>query len=158
MSAPVQDTVRKVAEEVAAAFGLEVFDVEGRTSGRRWWFRITLDREGGEVSLEDCESVSRQLSVRLDVEDAVPNAYDLEVSSPGVERPLRRERDFRRFAGQRARIVLGPGGPDAGLAHEGVLGGYESDEAILIDEAGGSLRIPLGRIKLAHLLFHFHPR
>jgi ribosome maturation factor RimP len=148
------EKLRTLAESAAAANGLGLFDLETRLSGRRWWIRVTLDREDGPVTLADCESVSRHLSVLVDVEDVVPHAFDLEVSSPGVERPLRSLRDFARFRGQRARVVLGAGGPLAGMALEGEISGVEGDEVVMTvgEEAA---RFPADQIKKAHLLFDF---
>jgi ribosome maturation factor RimP len=156
--AKLADKFRALAEETARSFGMELFDLEHRIGGRRWWFRVTLDRLDGEVSLADCEAVSRQLSVRLDVEDLVPHAYEVEVSSPGVERPLRTERDFARFAGRRAKLVLGPGGPDAGMAYEGEILGCEGDEVALRPDGGETVRAALSRLKSAHLVFRFDAR
>jgi ribosome maturation factor RimP len=147
--------IRALAEETARSFGLEVFDLEHRMGGRRWWFRVTLDRLDGEVTLEDCASVSRQLSVRLDVEDIVPHAYEIEVSSPGIERPLRSEGDYVRFAGRRAKLVVGPGGPDAGMAYEGEILGCEEGEVALRPEGGEPVRVAISRLKSAHLSFSF---
>ena len=149
------DKLRALAEETARSFGLELFDLEHRMGGRRWWFRVTLDRLDGEVGLADCEAVSRQLSVRLDVEDIVPHAYEIEVSSPGLERPLRGEEDFLRFAGKRAKVVLGPGGPDAGMAYEGEILGCAGGEATLRPDGGEPVRVALSRLKSAHLVFRF---
>jgi ribosome maturation factor RimP len=142
------------AEATARTFGLELFDLEYRLSGRRWWFRITLDRLDGPVTIENCEQMSRQLSAQLDVEDLVPHAYELEVSSPGVERPLRRPQDYDRFKGQRARVILGEGGPDAGQAVEGELEGTD-EMKVVIRVDGEARRLPLERIKKAHLVFQF---
>ena len=148
------EPLRKLAQEVARQFGLELFDLECRMAGRRWLVRVTLDRLEGSVSIEDCESVSRQLSAKLDVEDLVPHAYDLEVSSPGVERPLRTLGDFERFKGQPARVVLGGGGSDAGQGLEGDLEGTEGDE-ILIRVNGEVTRIRMDRVRRANLVFRF---
>lgn len=148
------EKLRTLAESSAAANGLGLFDLETRLSGRRWWIRVTLDREGGAVTLADCESVSRHLSVLLDVEDVVPHAFDLEVSSPGVERPLRGSKDFERFRGQKARVVLGGGGPLAGMALEGEIAGVEGEEVVMMvgEEAR---RFRADQVKKAHLLFDF---
>ena len=67
---------------------------------------MTASRRAGKVGLDDCERVSRDVSAALDVADIIPHAYQLEVSSPGLDRPLRRERDFARFVGESARIRL----------------------------------------------------
>ncbi len=148
------EKMRALAAATAATFGLELFDLEHRLSGRRWWIRVTLDRQDGPVTLEDCEAVSRQLSAQLDVEDIVPHAFDLEVSSPGIERPLRTARDFERFKGQPAKVVMGSGGPDAGTAYEGVLEGTDGDHVLI--RAGEEVRrLGLDRIKKAHLVFKY---
>jgi ribosome maturation factor RimP len=147
------EKVRSLAESAAAVRSLSLFDLEYRLSGKRWWFRVTLDREDGTVTLADCEAVSRHLSVILDVEDVVPHAYELEVSSPGVERPLRSIADFRRFKGQRAKVVLGVG-PFAGQALEGEILGGDGEEVALQVE-GEPHQIHVSWIKRAHLVFDF---
>jgi len=146
--------MRTMAEGAARMFGCELFDLEHRPAGKRVLIRVTLDRLDGPVTIQDCESVSRQLSVQLDVEDLIPHAFELEVSSPGVERPLRRAPDYERFKGQLASILMGPGGPDAGQAWEGELVGCEGD--VVSIKVGEEVKaVPLGRVKDAHLLFRF---
>lgn len=154
MEAPWLEKLDALADATARSYGLELFDLEYRLSGRRWWIRITIDREDGHVGITDCENVSRHLSVQLDVEDLIPHAYDLEVSSPGVERPLRQIRHFERFKGNPARIVLGPGGDDAGQVLEGNLAGTDG-ENVLIHVGDDERSVPIGRIKDAHLVFQF---
>jgi ribosome maturation factor RimP len=154
MDAPWLEKLRTLAESTARSYGLVLFDLEYRLSGRRWWIRITLDREDGHVGITDCESVSRHLSVQIDVEDLIPHAYDLEVSSPGVERPLRQISHFERFKGNPARVVLGPGGEDAGQVLEGDLLGTEGDK-VLIRVGEDTRSVALERIKEAHLVFKF---
>ena len=98
--------VRAAAERVARSYGLEIFDVQFRREAQGMVLRVRIDRPGSgataeeSVSVEDCARVSRDLSAILDVEDVVPTAYTLEVSSPGLDRPLRRADDYRRFAGR----------------------------------------------------------
>ena len=106
------------------------------------------------MTIADCESVSRQLSAQLDVEDLVPHAFELEVSSPGVERPLRGAGDYERFKGEAARIILGPGGPDAGQVLEGDLDGADG-EVVKIKVGDEVKAVPLDRVKKAHLLLRF---
>src|SRR4051812_14373080 len=106
----VVEKVREIAGRVAADRGLEIFDVQFRREAPGMVLRIQIDRPGAaaedSVSVEDCAHVSRDLSAILDVEDVVPTAYTLEVSSPGLDRPLRRPDDYRRFAGRLAKIVM----------------------------------------------------
>ena len=143
-----------LAAGTARYFGCELFDLEHRLMGRRWLIRVTLDRLDGPVTIQDCENVARQLSAQLDVEDLVPHAFDLEVSSPGVERPLKKAADYERFKGKEARIVLGPGGSDAGQTLEGELAGVEGEDGLI--KVGDEVkRVPLDRVKTAHLAFRF---
>jgi len=149
------DRLETLAEETARANGLELFDLEHRLAGRRWWFRVTLDRLEGPVTLEDCEAVSRDLSARLDVEDLIPHGFDLEVSSPGLERPLRGAADYARFAGQPARLVLTAAEGDPGGTVEGTIVGVEGDAVVVSDAGGREVRVPLARVKKANLVFEF---
>jgi len=154
VAAPWLDRVRLLAEDAAAERGLDLFDLETRLTGRRWWLRVTLDRTEGTVSLEDCVEVSRSLSLKLDAEDVVPHAYELEVSSPGVERPLRSAKDFERFRGKKIHVVLGPGGDDAGQAFDAVSLGAEGGD-VLVQKGEEVRRLSLERIKSARLVFEF---
>ena len=92
-----------LAEQVAASMGMEVVLVEIKGDGKRSIIRTFIDQPAG-ISLDDCERFSRRLSVSLDVEDWIPFRYILEVSSPGVNRPLIKEADFRRFSGKNAKV------------------------------------------------------
>jgi len=106
-------------------------------------------------SLQDCERVSRDLSAALDVADSIPHAYQLEVSSPGLDRPLRRERDFARFAGQnvRVRLVDGRGveGAEGRRNFSGTLRGAK-DGLVEIECDGRSYRLPIGEVAKANLI------
>jgi ribosome maturation factor RimP len=97
--------ISALAGRVAASIGMELILVEVKRGGRRSLVRIFIDQPGG-VSLDDCERFSRRFSVLLDVEDWIPDSYVLEVSSPGLDRPLINEADFRRFADKKAKIRL----------------------------------------------------
>jgi ribosome maturation factor RimP len=123
--------------------------------------RVQIDRPGPSrtaeesVSVEDCANVSRDLSAVLDVEDIVPAAYTLEVSSPGLDRPLRGSDDYRRFAGRRAKVVVST--PVDGQTYfKGRLGGMEQGTDVLIDgDDGRRHRVPLGIITRANLEVEF---
>src|SRR4051812_17213464 len=98
------EQIRTLAGRVAASYGLEIFDVQFRREAQGMVLRIRIDRPGpaatatDSVSVDDCAHVSRDLSAILDVEDVVPTAYTLEVSSPGLDRPLRHAGDYERFS------------------------------------------------------------
>jgi len=98
-----RDKVIALAEPILAEQGLELVDVELRREGRGQMLRVLVDREGG-VDLEGLSCVSRELSVLLDVEEPVAGPYTLEVSSPGINRPLRKLEHFLRYVGKKIRL------------------------------------------------------
>jgi len=111
--------------------------------------RLFIDKEGG-ITLDDCAHVSRQLSARLDAEDPIDGRYTLEVSSPGLDRPLSRERDFERFAGQRVRVTT-ESPIDGQRNFIGRLEGLVAGAVHLVLEDGREVRIPRNRISRACL-------
>jgi ribosome maturation factor RimP len=164
MTASVVDQVRGVAARVAAAFGLEIFDVQFRREGQGMVLRILIDRPGrsataeDSVSVDDCARVSRDVSALLDVDDVVPTAYTLEVSSPGLDRPLRHVDDYRRFTGRRAKLVMREA-VDGQKYFKGVLAGVEQDDdrTVVVVEAedGKRHRVPVDVITRANLEVEF---
>src|SRR5918912_3742208 len=100
---PIADQARHLLEPIIAREGFELVEVEWAREGPAWVLRLYVDREGG-VTIDHCQELSRTVEPVLDVEDFIEPAYNLEVSSPGVERPLRKPDDFERFAGQRAHV------------------------------------------------------
>jgi ribosome maturation factor RimP len=155
------ERIREVAARVAASHGLDIFDVELRREGGRQVLRVVLDRPGPNltaeesVSLDDCARVSEELSAILDVEDIVPaDHYTLEVSSPGLDRPLRHADDYRRFAGRRAKVVLGA--PiERQTAYAGRVLGVEGEDVLFEKEGGKHVRLPLRLISRARLDVEF---
>ncbi len=129
--------------------GYELVAVELVSSGGgRPSLRVSIDKPGG-VSVRDCSRVSRALSALLDVEDPIEGAFNLEVSSPGIERPLQRRSDFVRFAGFRAKIQLEAGEPRR--RYTGVLGGIEQG-SVVIESNGERSLLPIERIERARLV------
>jgi ribosome maturation factor RimP len=132
---PVEQ-IKAVAERVAASRGLVIWDIQSRREGGGHVVRVFIDRPGPSstpeesVSIEDCEQVNRELSTILDVEDPLPFTYTLEVSSPGLDRPLRGIDDYRRFAGRYAKVVVGQA-VDNQKAFEGHLRGVEGEDVLL---------------------------
>ena len=149
-----------MAARVAAGYGLEIFDVQFRREGSGMVLRVRLDRPGSaasaeeSVSVEDCAHVSRDLSAILDVEDVVPTAYVLEVSSPGLDRPLRGAADYARFAGRRAKLVMRQA-VDGQSFFKGTLGGIDGGEVLIDAGDGRRHRVPIGVITRAHLEVEF---
>jgi len=156
----VLERVRDAAARVAGSYGLEIFDVQLRREASGMVLRVRIDRPGPaattdeSVSVEDCANVSRELSAILDVEDLVPTAYTLEVSSPGLDRPLRGADDYRRFAGRRAKLVVREAIDGQGF-FRGRLGGIDGGDVILEAEDGRTRRVPIGAISRANLEVEF---
>lgn len=99
----VSDRVTTAILPLIEGAGMELVDLEYRKEGSGWVLRLFIDKEGG-VSLDDCVAVSKEVGALLDAEDLVHNEYNLEVSSPGLNRPLKKEADFNRFKGELAKI------------------------------------------------------
>ncbi len=97
--------VSRIIEPVLEDLGIELVDVEFLTDRGRWVLRVYADRPGG-ISLDDCARVSREIGDLLDVRDLIRHPYVLEVSSPGLNRPLKRERDFVRATGSQVKLRL----------------------------------------------------
>jgi len=95
-----------IVEPIISELGVELEDIELNRLKNRFLLRIYIDKDGG-VTIGDCERVSREIEAILDVEDPIPGSYILEVSSPGLDRPLKRPKDFIRFSGKKVRIVTG---------------------------------------------------
>jgi ribosome maturation factor RimP len=154
------ERIRRVAERVVRAHGLELFDLQLRRESIGWVVRVFIDRPGpadtpdDSVSIEDCARVSREISAILDVEDPLDRAYTLEVSSPGLDRPLRSEGDFRRFRGRLAKIVVDPA-VDGQKHFAGRIEGVESGAVLFEAEGRKRHRIPLDAIRRARLDVEF---
>jgi ribosome maturation factor RimP len=158
-----RDALQRVVEPVVRAHGAEVVDLELKPDQGGWVLRVYVEKAGAQansmstkdaaVNLELCANVSRDLSPALDVVDLIPHAYHLEVSSPGVERPLRGERDFARFTGQKAKLRMR--NPVAGQrvivgTLDGVAGGV-----VRVKEGSRVHEAPLDSIDTARLVFEF---
>jgi len=174
----VIERVRAIADRVAGSHGLDIFNVQYRREGPGMVLRVQIDRpwdgsrgrparpgapiEEG-VTVEDCARVSRDLSAVLDVEDVIPVAYTLEVSSPGLDRPLRHADDYSRFTGRRAKLVMREA-VDGQMFFKGRLDGIEgapdrSERAavhvVIVGDDGRSHRVPIGTITRANLEVEF---
>jgi ribosome maturation factor RimP len=161
------EQIRAIADRVARSRGLEVFDLQFRREAHGWMLRIYLDKpdapvpagragtiEGEGVTIDDCQFVSSEVGTLLDVADIVGHRYTLEVSSPGLDRPLRGPADYRRFAGCLAQFVLA--GPVEGQTHvRGRLQGMEGDDVLVAVGKDHVRRIPASRISRARLEVEF---
>ncbi len=147
----IRAKVTGIIEPLLEAQGLELVHLEYR-SGGRGHLCCYIDKPGG-VTLDDCEAVSRSISDLLDAYDPIPQKYILEVSSPGAERPLTREKDFDRFRGEAVKVQT------AELINgrrnfKGILEGIKDSHIALVLEEGDRVDIPLDKINKAHLLFN----
>jgi ribosome maturation factor RimP len=141
--------IREAAERVARSLGLEVVDVEWKV-GRQRFLRVYIDKPGG-ISHKDCEQLSHQLSVILDVEDLVPGPrYILEVSSPGLDRKLAKPAEFERFAGRLARISTNAPVENQKF-FQGRLAGV-ADGKVQIEVNGRVIAVPMEEIRKANLV------
>ena len=154
------EQIRAIAERVARSHGLEIWDIVSRRETTGQIVRVFIDRPGPaataeeSVSIEDCEQVSREIGTILDVDDPLPFAYTLEVSSPGLNRPLRGEQDYRRFAGRLAKLVVSEA-VDNQTAFEGRLRGVEDGTVLLEGPKARMHRLPLRLITRARLEVEF---
>ncbi len=149
----VDEQVREIAERLAESEGLELVLAEIGRAGSRISVRLTIDRPTG-VTLDDCAAFSRRVGAVFEVEDPIPGAYTLEVSSPGLDRRLVKESDFERFAGRTARIALST--PLEGRRNfQGVLRGFESGKVLIELEGGSVARLPFEAIDKARLVPEF---
>ena len=163
VSTQLTDRIRDVAERVVRSYNLEIFDVQFRRESAGWMLRIFVDvpgngdapaRADASPTIQDWERVSRDMSAILDVEETIDHRYTLEVSSPGLDRPLRNAADYRRFAGRLAKIVVSE--PVDGQKHfEGRLGGLEQDSIVMETAPGKRQLIPLPLVTRARLEVEF---
>ncbi len=151
-----QDTETRLfglLEPVVVREGYELVAIELTGERGRALLRVSIDKPGG-ISLEDCSAVSRVVDALLEVEDPVEGSYELEVSSPGLERPLVKPTDFERFKGRRVRIKTFAPLPEWGSrkVFDGPLQGFESGN-VLLTQDGKPARIPQSQIAKAHLVY-----
>jgi ribosome maturation factor RimP len=144
------ERIRDAAERAAHSAGVEVVDVEWKV-GKQRFLRVSIDKPEG-VSHRDCQAVSEQLGVLLDVEDLVPGSqhYVLEVSSPGLDRKLTKPGEFERFAGRLARISTTEP-VEGGQFFEGRLAGYGEGQ-VKIEVQGRIIAVPFAAIRKANLV------
>ncbi len=149
MSDYVIEKVQEFVESLLPSMGLELVEIQYRQEGEGWVLRLFLDGSDG-IGIDQCSKVSREVSFFLDVEDLIPHAFNLEVSSPGLERPLRNSGDFQRFVGKKARVKvrhpIGDRKVFVGLIGESDENGFE-----LLFEDGTSNRFLMNQIRKARL-------
>lgn len=161
------DRIRAALAPVLAAHGVTLVDVEWLTERAGWTLRLTIEREGaadlpidpskpqleaGGVTLEDCADVSRDAAGVLDAEDLIPQHYNLEVSSPGLDRKLRTPAEFERFAGRTVKVKLSRPAPDGQRLLRGTLEKTEPGKvAVIVD--GNRIEAPFDDVVEARLVY-----
>lgn len=154
---PIQ-RVETLLQPILDAMGLELVELEFKKVGRSYLLRVFIDKPDG-VNLDDCAEVSRELSVQLDVEDCITSRYTLEVSSPGLDRPLKKEQDFIRYQGRLAVVktteLLKDEKGSPRKTFLGFIEGVEGGAVMLRLKEGPQARIPWDKIAKAHLEFEF---
>lgn len=146
----IEALVAEMAHEIAEDQGVEVVDVEYVKERGEYFLRVFIDKPSG-VGLQDCQAFSEVLSDRLDEVDPIPGSYSLEISSPGLERPLKKRGDYQRFAGRKIRLrTFAP--IDGRKNWQGTLLGLE-EEQVLLEVDGETVKLPLESVARARLLF-----
>ncbi|MBI4509139.1 MAG: ribosome maturation factor RimP [Deltaproteobacteria bacterium] len=154
MPNPLVEKIRDVVTPPAEAAGYEVVDVEWKREQSGWVLRLFVDKPSG-VSHSDCERLSREISAVLDVHDLIPHAYSLEVSSPGLNRPLRTIDHFRRFVGQQARVRLRIGTEGRRNFVGTITGVDDTGEKVILKVDGQEFALPLADLDKASLEYRF---
>lgn len=149
MKSKALTTVEQLIEPVIAALGYEFVGVEYSPQGRQSLLRIYIDNPDG-ITVDDCERVSRQVSAVLDVEDPIQGQYRLEVSSPGLDRPLFTLEQFSRFVGKTVKLRLVA--PKEGRRNFSGTLKQVDNESVMIEQDGEDLALPFGQIDKAHLV------
>ena len=150
--APVTQSVTELIEPGLLAKGLELIDVEFKKEGKSWVLRIYIDREAG-VTLEDCQKVSRLAGDLIEVEDVIEPVYTLEVSSPGLNRVLKKEKDFHKYSGKKINVQC-HAPMDGRKKFTGILTGF-IDQSIHLEKDGQQYTIPLSLVAKANLVIEF---
>jgi ribosome maturation factor RimP len=154
----VATRVTEHAEQVLSSLAMELVELEYKREGRELVLRLFIDKEGG-VTLDDCEAVSRELSEILEVEDIISGHYRFEVSSPGLDRPLKKAADYEKYAGKLVKIrtfeALADDGGNKRKTFLGELKGLHDGQVHVALKEGQNAVIPLDKIAKANLEFEF---
>jgi ribosome maturation factor RimP len=152
----ITEQIEALARPMAASLGVELVELEYKREGRHMVLRLFIDKDGG-VSLDDCSAVSRELAAVLDIEDIIPDKYTLEVSSPGLNRPLKTRSHYESYTGRLVKIKTFETLPDdAGNLRKTFLGellGISGDLIRLKLQEGQTASIPFAAVAKANLEF-----
>jgi ribosome maturation factor RimP len=149
MNGFVEDKVRAFAETLLPSMGLELVEVQFRLEGHGWVLRLYIDGKEG-ITVDHCSQVSREVGDFLDVENLIDHAYHLEVSSPGLERPLRSMKDFQTYLGKKAKVKLREDVEGLRVVI-GDISRAEGDIVELVLEDGAKYQVAFEQIRKARL-------
>ncbi|MFA6464261.1 MAG: ribosome maturation factor RimP [Desulfurivibrionaceae bacterium] len=152
IESPLVRRLTELAVPVVEDFGCELVELQFRREAPGWVLRLVIDNVNG-VGIDDCARISREVAHLLEVEDPIEQAYSLEVSSPGLDRPLKREKDFERCKGKKAKVVVRE--PIDGQNQ--CIGLIEdvTQESVTLRTDHGTIEIPFTRMKKARLVIEF---
>ncbi|PTM58966.1 ribosome maturation factor RimP [Desmospora activa] len=153
MSRKVLEAVEELVNPILTEEGLELYDTEFTKEGKSWFLRVYIDRPDGKVDLDDCSRVSERLGAALDRSDPIKGGYYLEVSSPGAERPLKKDSHFQRAVGERIFLTTYEA-IDGRKQFEGTLETYTAD-MVTIDMDGEVVEIPRDKVAKARRVLVF---
>ncbi|KXS40741.1 MULTISPECIES: ribosome maturation factor RimP [unclassified Candidatus Frackibacter] len=154
MGRKMENYVFDLAKPVVEEYNLELVAVEYQKEGQNWVLRVFIDDEDG-ITLDHCQDVSKELSAQLDIEDPINESYILEVSSPGLDRPLRKDEDFDRFAGHLVDVsTYAPINGERDFTGE-LLGLDDSMVKLKMDDGSDIIEIPKAKIAKANLALEF---
>jgi len=149
-----QEILFDLVEPVVRDEGLELVDLEYKKEGKRWMLRVFIDGPEG-ISHNECVRVTRALEPVLEEKDPIPHGFVLEVSSPGLDRPLKRERDFARAIGKKVEVKTFVPLVEKGKTVQGILLGITENDLRLELEDGSTVNIPREQVAKAQLHFEF---
>ena len=148
----ISERAQELADPIIQNNGLELVDCEFTNEFGIWILRFYIDKEPNGVTVEDCQNISRAISGVLDVEDVVPVRYSLEVSSPGLERPLKKARDFEKYAGSQARLRTLHPVNDNRSNYFGTIFGMNGENVVMKVD-GVEYKIPINELARAKLVY-----
>jgi len=149
LSKKIEQQVEEMLYPILQEKNFECVDVEFVKEGPNWYLRIFIDKEGG-ITIDDCEWVSRSLEKELDKTDPITQPYILEVSSPGLDRPLKKEEDFKRYQGELVDVKLYKA-VNKQKEFQGKLIGLQDDQIVIEDEKGEICSFPRDQVSIVRL-------
>ncbi len=144
----VSQSIRELVLPIVENANLELVDIEYKKEGKDWFLRVFIDKQNG-ITVEDCKKISRQIEDIIEVEDLIPNRYYLEVSSPGLDRPLKKDRDFLRYLGKSIQVSLFSPIQEK-RKYTGIIENFK-ESTLFLDVGEKTISIPMDNIASAKL-------